>query len=111
MSKFDFLKKLGILGSITCALSGCSFNPEANMEPGVYGPPPSEEVYDTNNDVNNSEVIEEDTDISTDFDVTENEIECIYGPPEMFGEPIEDFDPEQNIPNEVYGPPAGEFDE
>ena len=33
-----------------------------------------------------------------DFNPVNNEIECVYGPPEM-------FDPAQNELEEVYGPP------
>lgn len=104
MSKFNFLKKIGILGSIACALTGCGFKPEANIEPDVYGPPAMEDNYDI--DDNNGDVIEEETDSVEDFNVSENEMQCIYGPPEMFEESAEDFNPEVNIQDEVYGPPS-----
>jgi len=110
LSKFNFLKKLGILGSITCLLSGCSFNPSANVEPDVYGPPPMEEYADDDDisDNDNIDTGDEDNNTQTpekidDYNVEQNEPLCIYGPPEMFEE---EYDPKENIEDDVYGPPV-----
>lgn len=100
MSKYNFLKKMGILGSIVCALTGCGFNPSNNIESDVYGPPIEDfDDYDTDKNSDSKK-----PDNSQDFDVEYNEMECIYGPPEMFED--ENFNPDYNVPDEVYGPPA-----
>ena len=39
------------------------------------------------------------------YDPADNEIECIYGPPEMFESDDDNFDPAENDPVCIYGPP------
>ena len=70
-------------------LVGCSFAPEQNIEPDVYGPP--EEFYEEPAEAEETEapVITEsqnetEEDLELEFDAEMNEEICIYGPPEMF---------------------------
>ena len=44
------------------------------------------------------------------FEPGDNEIEAVYGPPEVFDqEPVGDYDPSENELEDVYGPP-GDFE-
>lgn len=70
MSKFNFLKKLGLLGAITAAISGCGFNPEQNIEVDVYGPPV--ESFDEYDDPVAVDDMEDTEDIDSDFTLSGN---------------------------------------
>lgn len=127
MSKFNFLKKIGIFNALAVTLIGCNFNPAQNVPAGVYGPPPmeQEDKYDPSENIPEPiygpPVIDEDAIIvdeydnsdskkmdpgfviNDDFEPEHNMEADVYGPP-----PGEEYDPEDNIPDEVYGPPPGE---
>ena len=78
---------LGLAASTLFTMTGCP----SNREPNVYGMP-DRGLY-------------EDTE---DVDVTNNQVEDVYGPPEWFdGEEPDVID---NMPAPVYGPPE-DFDE
>ena len=103
------------------------FDPDVNINDGVYGPP-GPDVYDPNNNQNGDVYgppiwIDEDNDddFDPDINVTEpmygpppfdeddydpnvNQNEDVYGPPEWFDD-NDDFDPDVNINDDVYGPP------
>ena len=129
MSKFNFLKKIGIFNALAISLVGCTFNPSHNVEAGVYGPPPMdiEEDYEPGDNIaepiygppvideietpGDNEMSEEDIDKSleeldreveedTDFNPENNIADEVYGPP-----PEEDYEPEVNMERCVYGPP------
>lgn len=82
------------------------FNPDDNETPNVYGPP---EWFDDDDDfdpsINDSEPLygpppfDED-----DYDPNINQNEDVYGPPEWLNDPDE-YDPEVNLNEDVYGPP------
>lgn len=95
MSKFNFLKKLGIFSAVVLTISGCgNFDPSENEPVCIYGPPemmgePIEEVVEEITPAPTPKtpkptkvVVEEEPD--TEFDATVNVEPCIYGPPEMF---------------------------
>lgn len=127
MSKFNFLKKIGIFNALAVTLIGCNFNPGQNVPAGVYGPPPMEQgdEYDPSENIpeaiygppviDEDEIIVDEYDnsdskkmdpgfvINDDFDPEHNIADEVYGPP-----PGDEYDPENNIPDEVYGPPPGE---
>jgi len=108
MSKFNFLKKIGIFGSIACILSGCVFDKTTNVPDEIYGPPEEivedepddspdeaadEEATDTPDEVSDdanaetaSPSLPETIEDGDEFTTGANINACIYGPPEMLAE-------------------------
>lgn len=114
MSRWNFLKKIGIFNALAITLAGCnSFNPAVNEPSGVYGPPEmfeepapisdaeesdevgepgeSDEVGETGESGKNETSKEHSKNaeevksrMRNLFHPEENEIEDVYGPPEMF---------------------------
>jgi len=106
VSKFDFLKKIGILNALAVTLAGCNFNPANNVGPNVYGPPPMDLVDEYETD----EVLEEDPEEETEDSEGETEGETeeeTEGQTEgEDGNLInDDLEVEVNEPVLVYGPP------
>lgn len=96
MSKFNFLKKMGIFSALALTLAGCgNYDPAENIPEAIYGPP---EMFENAEEITpevlptrpvkpakpTGEVEEETEDEEVEFDVVDNIQPCIYGPPEMF---------------------------
>ena len=86
----------GVMAAGTLLLPRCgSFDPFANVNEDVYGPPPDDSWTES-----------------------ENIPEPVYGPPEWFegdsagqpesGPPEDGFDPAEMEPEDVYGPPPSD---
>lgn len=106
MSKFDFLKKMGIFSALALTITGCGkFNPEDNYPAEIYGPPEMMEESvieedtvgeDTEKEINvitpaptgeKKNPTDSDNDESEEyieFEASDNMEQSIYGPPEMF---------------------------
>ena len=116
MSKFGFLKRIGLLGTLAFIMSGCVFDKEDNVPVAIYGPPEmfeDEPVYDgeAEHEGAENEDAEETPDSPTPVETAGADVPLDEDDPFAPGEreesdfPTGDFEARENMMPCIYGPP------
>ena len=92
MKKRKFAKRTAYSIIAGATLASAAFLPGCNRPESVYGPPPgaTTQAQEESSFQSQTSAQEQTTEISSEYDTTENIPETVYGPPEDFGLPPED---------------------